>query len=42
MLLQWAIWVSLHFYDEDGKIRLVACFFSFLKTLLLCFVPALS
>lgn len=38
--LHWAVWVALHFYDEDGKIRFVAYFFfSFLK-LLLCFVDA--
>lgn len=42
ILLQWAIWVVLHFYDEDGKIRFVTCFFPILKTLLLRFVPAHS
>lgn len=32
ILLQWAIWVALHVYDEDRKIRFVACSFAFLKT----------
>lgn len=31
ILLQWAVWVALRFYGEDGKIRFVVCSFSFLK-----------